>query len=115
MPRGSEADVRISFTNQGDAVWPDDLSGDPAVRDGSYAVRVAYDWSLAATTTPLRPAHRADLPHPLRPGAQMTLLLNIVAPREPGIYRLEVHLLQELVAWFDSHGAPILAVPITIT
>src|SRR5262249_35838581 len=55
MPRGSSADVRIAFTNVGDAVWPDVLAGDPATHSGGYAVRLAYGWTAAS-------APRSDMP-----------------------------------------------------
>ena len=115
MPRGSETDVRISFTNLGDGVWPDTLSADPGTRAGAFAVRLAYDWSPADAGTSPPPAHRADLPRPVRPGETMTLLVHVVAPPVPGNYRLELALLQELVAWFHVKGAPDLRVPVTVS
>jgi hypothetical protein len=115
LSRGSEVDVRISFTNLGDAVWPDCLSGDPLKRDGGYAVRLAYDWEGVPVVGAPRPRRRAELPHPVHPGETITLLVHLVAPLEPGRYRLKLALLQELVVWFDDKGAPALAVPVTIT
>ena len=112
---GDEADVRVTFTNLGDAVWPDDLSGDPERRDGAYAVRLAYQWAELSADLTLKPARRVDLPYPLRPNETLTLLVHVKAPDRPGSYQLVFELVQELVAWFDAKGAAPLVVPVTIT
>jgi hypothetical protein len=114
MPRGSSVDVRISFTNLGDAVWPDVLSGDPAGHAGAYAVRLAYEWTAGAAPPPDMPGGRIELPHPVHPGETMTLLVPLDAPDQPGDYRLTFTLVQELVAWFNLKGAATLAVPVTV-
>jgi hypothetical protein len=43
------------------------------------------------------------------------MAVEVVAPPEPGEYRLQLDLLQELVAWFEDKGAPRLLVPIRVT
>jgi hypothetical protein len=113
MTRGSSADARIAFTNLGDVLWPDVLAGDPASRNGGYAVRLAYEWT-AASAQAGKSSHRADLPHPVHPGETMTLLVPLDAPDQPGEYRIRFELVQELVAWFDSKGAPALVVLVTV-
>ena len=114
MPRGSSTDARIAFTNLGDVVWPDVLAGDPAGHGGGYAVRLAYEWAVASAPPSAMPGRRADLPHPVHPGETLTLLVPLVAPDEPGEYRLTFGLVQELVAWFGAKGAPVLVVPVTV-
>jgi hypothetical protein len=114
MARRSSADARIAFTNLGDAVWPDILAGDPASRNGGYAVRLAYEWTAASAEAASKPIRRADLPHPVHPGETMTLLVPLDAPDQPGEYRVTFELVQELVAWFDTKGAPTLVVPVTV-
>jgi hypothetical protein len=113
MAHGASADARIAFTNLGDVAWPDVVAADPASPGGGYAVRLAYGWTAASAPTS-RPGRRADLPHPVHPGETMTLLLPIDAPDQPGEYRLTFELVQELVAWFDTKGAPTLVVPVTV-
>jgi hypothetical protein len=114
MARGSSADVRIAFTNVGNVVWPDVLAGDPATHNAGYAVRLAYAWTPASAAPAGRPGRRADLPHPVHPGETMTLLVPLDAPNEPGEYRVTFELVQELVAWFDTKGASMLVVPVTV-
>jgi len=113
MAPRSSADARIVFTNIGDAVWPDVLAGDPAARGGGYAVRLAYDWT-AASAPPAKPARRAELPYPVRPGETMTLLVPLDAPSQPGEYRVTFELVQELETWFDAKGGATVVVPVTV-
>ena len=113
VERGSSADARIAFTNVGDAIWPDVTAGDPAAHNGGYAVRLAYDWMPAAAPA-RKPGRRADLPHAMRPGETMTLLVPLEAPEQPGEYRVTFELVQELVAWFETRGAATLVVPVTV-
>lgn len=108
-----EVIVRVSFTNLGSEVWPDALAGDPEKRDGGYAVRLAFQW-LDPGDPSRRPARRLDLPRPVRPGETLSLLVDVKAPPEPGDHQLSFELLQELVAWFDEHGAPKLVVPVSV-
>jgi len=114
ISRGSPTDVRIAFTNLGDAVWPDVVAADPAKHDGSYAVRLAYEWTPASAAPAGRPSRRADFPHPVSPGETMTLLVPLDAPDQPGEYRVTFELLQEMVVWFQSKGAATLVVPVTV-
>jgi hypothetical protein len=114
MARGSAADARIAFTNLGDVTWPDVVAGDPAAHSGGYAVRLAYEWIPASAPPGTKPRRRADLPHAVRAGETMTLLVPIDAPNEPGEYRLTFELVQELVVWFESKGAATLVVPVTV-
>lgn len=113
LPRDSSADVRITFTNLGDVVWPDVLAGDPATRDGGYAVRLAYGWAEESEPAGT-PVNRVDLPHPAHPGETVTLLVPLEAPVQPGRYRITFALVQELVIWFQAAGAPTLVVPVTV-
>jgi hypothetical protein len=114
MQRGSSTDVRIAFTNTGDVEWPDNLAGDPVAHNGAYSVRLAYGWAAASAPKAEPPSRRVDLPHPVRPGETMTLLVPLTAPDQPGDYRVTFTLVQELVAWFHDKGATTLVVPMAI-
>jgi hypothetical protein len=48
---------------------------------------------------------RSSLPYDLAPGEEIELLLTVAAPRAPGVYVLEVDLLQEGVSWFGLRGS----------
>ncbi len=110
-----DVDVRVSLTNTSDQPWPGPVTADPVARDGSYAVRLAYQWTRAGAIPHSKPSERVDFPSSLAPGAASTLLINIKAPAEPGDYELVFELVQERVAWFDAKGAEKLIVPVHVT
>lgn len=49
---------------------------------------------------------RSYLPNALAPGGKTTVRLDIQAPREPGLYKLELDLVWEQVMWFKDVGNP---------
>ncbi len=114
MRAGEVATVRVNFRNISDQVWPDPKTGDPA-GTGAYAVRLVWRWRTSedmstgeGTTT------RADLDAPLGPGRDVTLPVDITAPRQPGQYTLQFDLVQELVTTFEDHGAKLNLIPVTV-
>ncbi len=113
---GSNTLVLVTFTNEGDQVWPDLVAGDQSLQDGTHAVRLGYAWSRpsgGAPTRTRRPA-RADLPNAIPPQASVTLGIGVVAPEAPGDYILEFDLVQELVFWFSDRGADTLRIPVRV-
>ena len=54
---------------------------------------------------------RSPLPIPLASGAEMTVPVNLYAPPKPGLYRVDICLVQEHLAWHP----PVLSVEITVT
>ncbi|MNT95422.1 hypothetical protein D3C72_2372990 [compost metagenome] len=45
---------------------------------------------------------RTSFAEPVAPGKDVTIKLNAAAPKHPGTYTLQVSLVKEQVAWFDS-------------
>jgi len=112
---GSITHVRVTFTNMGDSVWPDPLTAHPAKTDGTFAVRLAYDWYPAGSDLRVQKnGARVDLPGPLRPGQSVTLDVPLSAPTTRGRFVVVFELVQELIAWFDTKGAEQLEVPVTV-
>ena len=69
---------------------------------GPHAVHLASRWRRPNDGDP-GPWHdggRTVLRRPLRPGAARTLDVRIVAPWEPGLWELQLGVVQEGVAWF---------------
>jgi hypothetical protein len=84
-------DVRV--WNDSDATWPWGWDGIPEVRLGSRW----YDESgLDVPESQLRTA----LPAPLPPGESDVVPVHVLAPHQPGRYRLEIDLIHERVRWF---------------
>lgn len=113
MHPNEEIVARVSFTNLGDAVWPDAAAGDPVKHDGGYAVRLSCQW-IDPNNPSARPTRRIELPHPVHPGETISLLVDVKAPATPGSHQLQFELLQELVEWFDTKGAQKLVIPVTV-
>jgi len=102
----------VTLRNAGDRAWPDAAAADPA-RSGSYAVRLAYRWRHAAASGSYEA--RADLREPLAAGQAAAVWIPVIAPAEPGDYRLQFDLVQENIAWFEDKGAQRLFLPARVT
>ena len=106
MKVSETAKASVTVTNTSDQTWPDPKTADPS-GSGAYAVRLAWRWRVAPDqkfgegTSPVR----GDLQKPLAPGESATFEFDIAAPGVPGDYTLHVDLVQELVGWFEGHGA----------
>jgi hypothetical protein len=108
------ATVKVRFRNISDQVWPDPKTADPAAT-GAYAVRLAWRWRTSdEMTTGEGTSTRADLTEPLGPGRETTLSIDVTAPKQPGQYRLQFDLVQELVGFFEDHGAKLEIVPVNV-
>ena len=119
FPRTVDADrivlSTVSFTNEGDAPWPDNAAAHPQLKDGSYAVRLTHAWVRADDADDSRlGAERTDLPRPVMAGDSIDLRVRIRTPAEPGEYRLVIELVQELVQWFADGGADRIMLPVHV-
>lgn len=113
MKAGSKQPVSVIVKNVGDQVWHSLAS----TSTGQGAVRLGYRWwSPRDSKLPVfdYTQVRGDLRSPLGPGGTATLTVEVTAPPEPGTYRLQLDLVEELVVWFENHGAARLLVPVTV-
>jgi hypothetical protein len=79
-----------------------------------YQIQAGNHW-LDATGGPLCPEDgRAVLPHDLQPQEEVELTLAIRTPKQPGIYLLELDLLQNGVTWFKDQGSATDAVRVRV-
>ena len=112
MGVGRSVPVRIELRNAGDTVWPD---AKQASSDGRNAVRLAYRWKDPTGKKVLRDYdNRTDLPKPLPAGESLSLTVDVKTPAEKGRALLQVDLVQEGVAWFESKGAAPLVVTVEV-
>lgn len=102
-------DAAITLRNPTNAIWP---ARGPAV--GS--VNIAYHWLPAQGDKPvLLDGERTAFPHDIGPGETIKMdKVRIIAPASPGQYRLQISLVQEGVAWFESQGATPITVPVKV-
>lgn len=95
MEAGAAADLKVKIKNIGGAVWPS--VGRP---DSVYKVQLGNHWLDANGRMVTMDDARAALPHDVRPGADVELVLTVTAPRTPGDYILMLDMVQERVKWF---------------
>ena len=107
--------VIVSVTNAGDMLWPDVAAASPRLKDGSYAVRLSYEWIPADDPhDDRRRAKRSDLPRSMMPGDSIDVKLTLQAPAEAGEYTVVIELVQELVQWFADRGADRIMRPVRV-
>jgi hypothetical protein len=93
---GTTAGARISLENAGSATWRS---------HGSEGVQVSFHWLDPLGNPIVWDGPRTALPHPVSPGEQIELELEVTAPRPPGPYRLAFDLVEENRFWFAEVGA----------
>jgi SAM-dependent methyltransferase len=98
IPAGSRRLLTVRVRNVSDCVWP-------GMENAEGWVRAGARWRREPDGLLIEDGGRADLLQPLHPGEEVDLELAITAPRSPGTFRLEVDLVQELVAWFRDKGS----------
>ncbi|WP_052950037.1 hypothetical protein [Dyella japonica] len=81
----------------------------PSVSDDNRPVR--FSWRFVPLDASPSPDDgwdtRKDLTGDVAPGQTSRFSFPIAAPAQPGSYRLEVDMVQELVSWFHRRGMPI--------
>lgn len=89
---GDTVTVEVEVRNTGVERW------DPELGD-----RLSYHWVQDGKRLP-REGRRTLLPHAVEPGGSLRVPVTVVAPEQPGRFRLSVEPLRERVAWF---GPPV--------
>lgn len=79
-------------------------SGESWVAAGAARVELAYHWLTAAGEVAVWDGERTPLPLPVAPGAEVVVEQRILAPDEPGRYRLALDPVFEHVAWFSDRN-----------
>ncbi len=109
---GQSVTAKVTVKNSSDQTWLDLKSVDPST---PCAVRMSHRWWDSEMKQPVGDwVGRAELPNPLAPGESVTLSMEVTAPTQPGSYKLQFDLVQELVAWFASKGTSRLIVPVEV-
>jgi hypothetical protein len=65
---------------------------------------VSYHWYLQNGDAYQFEGARTPLPHPIPPGQQIEMAVNVVPPKEPGIFKLMVTLVHEGRYWMEEKG-----------
>jgi SAM-dependent methyltransferase len=103
---GAQITLDVVVENRSPHVWP-------ALADGRglCQICVANRWLFEDGDLLQRDDGRCPLPFDVAPGASVSTMLVVTAPREDGRYLLELDLVQEDIAWFGQQGSPTLRVP----
>ena len=72
---------------------------------GPARVRLSYRWLDADGQEIPHGSRRTELPRAIEPGQEIASWVTIDAPRDPGIYTLELDPVFENVAWFSSRNS----------
>ncbi len=66
--------------------------------------RLSYHWTRAQGELRIFEGERATLPRDLAPGDEMTVMVPIATPAEPGEYVLQLRPLEEMLCWHEDQG-----------
>ena len=91
---GQPVCVRVSVTNTSGVDWP--------VRS---LLSLGNHWALPDGTAEVLDDGRLALPHGLAAGADTVVELKVGAPSQPGLYDLQLDLVEEGVCWFADRGS----------
>jgi 4-amino-4-deoxy-L-arabinose transferase-like glycosyltransferase len=106
---GKQATVRVVVRNAGDALW---LARERGA--SPFQLSAGNHWLDADGAMVSNDDGRAPLLKDLRPGEETELRLVVNAPRRPGVYLLEIDMLQEGVSWFGLKGSKTLRLPVKV-
>jgi SAM-dependent methyltransferase len=101
MRAHEERTLCVRVENRSSQIW----LGIPAARS-RYQINLANHWLYDDGQIMRRDDGRCPLPHDLKPGAHVDLLLGIQAPPFNGSYLVEIDLVQENAGWFGDRGSP---------
>jgi hypothetical protein len=105
----ARVDVRVAVRNAGGAVW---LARERGL--SPLQLSAANHWLDPSGRPVTNDDGRGALPHDLRPGEEAEITFAVNAPRRPGVYLLEIDMLQEGVSWFALKGSGTLRVPVKV-
>jgi hypothetical protein len=97
--------ARLGLENAGSATWRS---------HGADGVQVSYHWLDRLGNPIVWDGLRVPLPHPVAPGEEVQLDLQVLAPRPPGTYRLAFDLVEEHRFWFSEIGCAMLELPVEV-
>lgn len=100
MRAGEEATISVTVKNLSGYVWPA-----RGRKDLTYTLNVADSWLDGGGRIVNNLDGRAGIPRDLWPGEEAVVPLKIKAPKEPGVYVLEIDMVQEGVTFFKERDS----------
>jgi hypothetical protein len=108
MRAGEKYELRVGLKNESDSTWP---GRQPTWQ---FQLTIGNRWLKENGEKVTDVDGRSGLFDDLKPGATIELPLTVTAPKQPGIYILQLDAIQESVAWFGDRGSEILSVKIKV-
>lgn len=106
--------VTVRVTNISSSTWPS-IATTKASPRGAYTVRLSHRWWDADRKNLVADyASRVDLARAVAPKETIALTVELRPPSQPGSYQLQLDLVHELMAWFESKGAAQAFVPVQV-
>ena len=95
--------LEVALHNTGRSPW---------LTVGPHPTRLGYRWLDGVTGAVVADGGRAALPGPVPPGMRAQVELRVEPPPAPGLYTLQVELLEEGAAWFSARSIAPLRLPL---
>jgi hypothetical protein len=105
-----KATIDITIKNTGNEVWINKGSDEKETN----LVALGFFWHNAGGKKIDEGQGTAMLPNTLEPGSSLSLKASIVAPSQPGSYKLYFSMFQNNVAWLNDKGATPLVINVKV-
>jgi len=106
---GEQASLHVKVKNIGDGPWPAQGQGP------KYKVDLGNHWfDKKGVTEVLGDDGRVGLPHDLKPGEEVELVLPVKAPKTPGDYTIVLDMVHEDLTWFALRGSQTAKINVTV-
>ncbi len=99
MQTGQTLEVMVKARNDGTTPWS-------SPQTSTKGVSLSYHWRTEAGVMLVKNGERTPLGNTISGGKSVTLPIRVVAPGQPGCYRLELDMIREGVTWFSEAGSP---------
>jgi hypothetical protein len=103
---GSQFTVPVTFNNSSTGTWNS--------QDPKTPVMPAYHLLDSDKQLVLQDGVRTPFAEVVAPNKEVTVKMNAEAPKKPGTYIMQVSLVQETVAWFESKNVKPLELTVTV-
>jgi SAM-dependent methyltransferase len=106
---GASFDLVVYVRNESNSPWRRGHAG-----DGRYLIQLGNHWLDTAQRVLRVDDGRTPLDSDVAPGEVARLTLTAEAPQKPGMYILELDMVQEHVAWFGQCGSDTLGIMVEV-
>jgi len=111
---GQKEVITLKIKNASNVIWWQ-RGGETNTRpDSKFYIAVGNHWLDKDGKRTTEWEGHNGIPKDLKPGEETDVTLQIIAPKEPGEYTLEVDMVQEAVNWFGERGSPTTKTKVTV-